>query len=138
MSLNKVILVGYVGQDPILRLTASGKAVGKLSVATNARWSDAAGHAHEHTEWHQVVVWGRLAENCHQYLTVGRQVCVEGALQTRKYADKDGQPRTVTEVVAQRVVFLGVGEGVRAAEPEQGRVGEAWEGELGAGEEVPW
>lgn len=105
MSVNKVILVGHLGQEPILRYTASGKPVGRLSLATNAHWHDAEGKEREHAEWHQVVVWNRIAENCQQYLSVGSQVFIEGSLHTRRYEDKDGQQRTVTEIVVQRVVF---------------------------------
>src|SRR4051812_15028781 len=120
MSINKVFPVGYLGQDPLLRYTTNRKAVCRLSVATNARWYDSKGKEREHTEWHQVVTWGKIAENCQQYLTSGRQVFVEGSLHTRQYEGKDGQPRKVTEITAQRVVFLSTGEGVGETEPEQG------------------
>jgi len=138
MSVNKVFLVGYLGQDPILRYTTTGKAVGRLSVATNARWYDAEGKERDHTEWHQVVVWGKSAENCHQYLTVGRQVCLEGALRSRQYPDKDGQQRTVSEIIAQRVVFLGDGKSPRAQEPEQESAADVVASDPSGFEEVPW
>jgi single-strand DNA-binding protein len=126
------------GTRASLAFTTHGKAVGRLSVATNARWYEAEGKECEHTEWHQGVVWGGVAENCQQYLTVGRQVCVEGSLQSRQYEDKNGEQRNVTEIVAQRVLFLGDGKNLSESEPEQGRVNDVWESDPSACEEVPW
>ena len=106
-SVNKAILLGNLGRDPELRHTASGKAVATLRLATNEQWTDQSGERQERTEWHSVVVWGRQAENCSQYLKKGRSVYVEGRLQTRKWQDKDGNDRYSTEVVADRVQFIG-------------------------------
>ena len=110
-SVNKVILVGNLGAEPELKYTPAGKAVCNLSLATNEVWKDKSGQKQEKTEWHRVQVWGDMAENCSKYLAKGRMAYVEGKLQTRKWQDKNGQDRYTTEVVADRVVFLGGGEG---------------------------
>jgi single-strand DNA-binding protein len=107
MSVNKVILVGRLGQNPEVRYTPSGAAVANFSVATNESWMDKSGQKQERTEWHKVVVWGKLAELCAQYLAKGRQCYLEGRLQTRQWQDKDGQTKYTTEVQAQTVQFLG-------------------------------
>ena len=88
MSVNKVIIVGNLGQNPEVRQTQSGASVAQFSVATNESWMDKAGQKQERTEWHRVVVWGKQAENCQQFLAKGRQVYVEGRLQTRQWQDK--------------------------------------------------
>lgn len=111
MSVNKVILVGRLGQNPEVRYTPSGAAVANFSVATNESWTDKSGQKQERTEWHRVVVWGKLAELCAQYLAKGRQCYVEGRLQTRQWQDKDGQTKYTTEVQAQTVQFLGATAG---------------------------
>ena len=111
MGVNKVIIVGNLGADPELRYTQSGTAVANLRLATNERWSDKDGNQQERTEWHRVVVWGRQAENCEKYLAKGRQVYVEGRLQTRDWEDRDGNKRYTTEIVAQNVQFLSGGAG---------------------------
>lgn len=115
MSVNKVILVGRLGQNPEVRYTPSGSAVANFSVATNEAWTDKSGQKQERTEWHRVVVWGKLAELCSQYLAKGRQCYVEGRLQTREWTDKDGVKKYSTEVQAQTVQFLG---GERGASSE--------------------
>jgi single-strand DNA-binding protein len=108
MSVNKVILVGNLGRDPEIRATPSGQSVCTFSIATTERFTDRAGQQREQTEWHNVVVWGKQADLCGQYLKKGRQVYVEGRLTTRQYEAKDGTgKRYRTEVVAQRVQFLG-------------------------------
>ena len=96
-----------MGQNPEVRYTPSGMAVANFSVATNESWTDKSGQKQERTEWHKVVVWGKLAELCNQYLTKGRQAYVEGRLQTRQWQDKDGQTKYTTEIQAQTVQFLG-------------------------------
>jgi single-strand DNA-binding protein len=106
-SVNKVILVGNLGRDPELRYTQTGSAVANFTVATNERWRDKDGNNQERTEWHRIVVWGRTAENCAQYLQKGRSVYVEGRLQTREWEDKDGNKRSTTEINALNVQFLG-------------------------------
>ena len=111
MSVNKVILVGRLGQNPEVRYTPSGAAVANFSIATSESWQDKAGQKQERTEWHKIVVWGKTAENCSQYLAKGRQIYVEGRLQTRQWQDKDGQTKYTTEVQAQTVQFLGASPG---------------------------
>jgi single-strand DNA-binding protein len=125
MSVNKVILVGRLGQNPEVRYTPSGAAVANFSVATNEAWTDKSGQKQERTEWHKVVVWGKLAELCNQYLSKGRQVYVEGRLQTRQWQDKEGQTKYTTEIQAQTVQFLGAnGAGAeRAPRETQGTQG---------------
>ncbi len=107
MSVNKVILVGRLGQDPELKHTPAGGTVCQFSLATSENWLDKQGQKQEKTEWHRVVVWGKLAETCNQYLAKGRQAYVEGRLQTRSWDDKDGQKRYTTEIVANTIQFLG-------------------------------
>ena len=109
MSVNKVILVGNLGQDPELRYTSSGTAVCNLSVATTDYWTDKSGQRQERTEWHRVVVWDKQAEHCNQYLSKGRQVYVEGQLQTRSWEDANNNKRYTTEINAKTVRFLGGG-----------------------------
>lgn len=106
-SVNKAILIGNLGADPDVRSTAEGQAVCNFNIATNERWKDKSGQLQERTEWHRIVVWGRQAELCRDYLSKGRTVYIEGRLQTRKWEDKQGQTRYTTEIVAQNVRFLG-------------------------------
>ena len=115
MSVNKVILIGNLGKKPELRYTPGGQAVAQFNIATNERWGGKDGQpAQERTEWHRIVVWGRTAENCAQYLDKGRSVYVEGRLQTREWTDKEGKKNYTTEVVASSVVFLGGRDGAGA------------------------
>lgn len=114
-GVNKVILVGNLGKDPEVRFTPGGQAVANFSVATNEAWTDKDGKKQERTEWHRIVVWGKQAELCGQYLTKGRQVYLEGRLQTREY-EKDGQKKYSTEVVANQVVFLAGDKGKAKAD----------------------
>ena len=113
MSVNKVILIGNLGKDPEVRFTQTGSAVANFSIATSEQWNDRDGKRQERTEWHNIVVWGKQAESCGQYLAKGRQVYVEGSIRTRSYDDKTGTKRYVTEIVAQRIQFLGGGGGTR-------------------------
>lgn len=99
-GINKVILVGNLGQDPEIRYTADGRPIANFSIATSETWKDKnSGEKREKTEWHRVVVFGKLAEICGEYLSKGRQVYIEGKLQTRKWQGQDGQDRYTTEVV---------------------------------------
>jgi len=109
-SINKVILIGNLGADPELKYTPSSRALCNLRIATTEVFKDKTGQKQERTEWHRVTVWGDQAENCSKYLSKGRSVYVEGKLQTRTY-DKEGQKHYATDVVADRVVFLGGGGG---------------------------
>ena len=105
-GVNKAILIGNLGADPEMRFTPSGSPVTTFRIATSERFTDKGGIPQEKTEWHRVVVFGRTAENCDQYLTKGGKVYVEGKMQTRKWQDRDGNDRYTTEVVAQSVEFL--------------------------------
>ena len=105
-GVNKVILIGNCGADPELRYTPSGTAVSNFNVATNENWTDKSGERQERTEWHRIVVWGRLAEICNQYLRKGSKVYVEGRLQTRSWEGQDGQKKYTTEVVARDMQIL--------------------------------
>ena len=107
MSVNKVILVGNLGANPEMRYTQGGQPVANLRLATTERWTDKSGQKQETTEWHRVVCFGKLAEICGQYLSKGRQVYIEGRIQTRQWQDQQGQKRYTTEIVAQRVQMLG-------------------------------
>ncbi|HTB58745.1 MAG TPA: single-stranded DNA-binding protein [Polyangia bacterium] len=109
-SVNKVILIGNLGADPELKYTPSQRPLCNLRIATTEVYKDKSGVRQEKTEWHRVTVWGDQAENCNKYLAKGRSVYVEGRLQTRSY-DKDGQKHYATDIVADRVVFLGSGGG---------------------------
>jgi single-strand DNA-binding protein len=110
-SVNKVILVGNLGRDAELRYTPGGAAVTTFSLATTETWKDKEGQKQEQTEWHRINLWGKPAEAVTEYLTKGKQVYVEGRLQTRKWKDKDGNDKYSTEVRADRVVLLGGGAG---------------------------
>lgn len=107
MSVNKVILIGRLGNNPEIRYTNTGTAVANFNLATSENWNDKSGQRQERTEWHRVVVWGKLAELCEKYLSKGRQAFVEGRLQTRSWDDKDGNKRYTTEIVASTIQFLG-------------------------------
>ena len=110
-SVNKVILVGNLGRDAELKYTPSGAAVSNFSIATSESWKDKnSGERKEKTEWHRIVLWGKTAENLSQYLLKGKQIFVEGRLETRQWEDKEGQKRSTTEVrvgPGDRLVLLG-------------------------------
>lgn len=104
---NKVILVGNLGQDPEVRYTGGGTAVANLRLATNERWTDKSGQKQERTEWHRIVAWGRQAEVAGEYMRKGQMLYVEGSLQTRQWEDRDGNTRYTTEVKALLLKMLG-------------------------------
>jgi len=110
-SVNKVILVGNLGRDAELRYTPGGAAVSTINMATTEVWNDKAGQKQEKTEWHRVILWGKSAESLNEYLTKGKQIYVEGRLQTRQWDDKDGNKRYTTEIRGDRIVLLGGGGG---------------------------
>jgi single-strand DNA-binding protein len=110
-SVNKVILVGNLGRDAELRYTPGGAAVATLNMATTEVWTDKGGQRQEKTEWHRVVFWGKVAESLTEYLTKGKQVYVEGRLETRQWNDKDGNKRYTTEIKGDKIVLLGGGGG---------------------------
>src|SRR5260221_7127921 len=111
-SVNKVILVGNLGRDAELRYTPGGAPVATLNLATTEVWNDkTSGQKQEKTEWHRIVLWGKSAESLSEYLTKGKQIYVEGRLQTRKWQDKDGNDKYTTEIRGDRIVLLGGGGG---------------------------
>lgn len=119
MTVNKAILVGNLGQDPEIRSTGSGTPVATLRIATSDRRKDRDGNWTDHTEWHTVVVFGRQAENVGRFCKKGKQLFIEGRIQTRKWQDRDGRDRYNTEIVADNVRFLG-GRGESAGSYDSG------------------
>jgi len=120
-GINKVILIGNLGQDPEVRYTPDGTAVANFSIATSEEWKDKnSGEKRERTEWHRIVAWRRLGEICGEYLSKGRQVYIEGRIQTRSWEDKDGNKRFTTEIVASDVQFLGGKDSAAATGPSAG------------------
>lgn len=121
-SVNKVILIGHLGADPEVRYTPGGDAVATLSIATSEEWKDKnTGEKRSRTEWHRIVAWRRLGEICGEYLSKGRQIYVEGKLQTDKWQDKEGNDRWTTKIVANEVKFLGSASG---GQGQKGRGGD--------------
>jgi len=150
MSMNKVIIVGRLGRDPELRYTQSGTPIGNMSIATSESFTDQQGQRQERTEWHRIVVFGKQAENCSNYLHKGSQALVEGSLQTRKWQDQQGQDRYSTEIKAQRVQFLdsksaNQGQGQSQGQQSQGQpanentnMGPAFPSEASAMDDIPF
>lgn len=116
MSVNKVILLGRLGKDPEMRMTASQMPVTRFSLATSERRKDQSGEWKEQTEWHNIVVFGKTAENCQKFLKKGREVFIDGRIQTNKWQDKEGKDRYTTEIIAGTVKFIGSGSGRGASE----------------------
>lgn len=106
IGVNKVTLIGNLGSDPDIKKTASGQSITLFNLATSNVWTNREGQRQEHTEWHRIVVWGKLAETCAEYLSKGRKAYIEGRLQTRSWEDDKGQKRYTTEIVANQVLFL--------------------------------
>jgi len=106
-GLNKVMLIATLGKDPEVRYTTSGAAVASFSAATNEKFKNRSGEWEERTEWHNIILWGRLAEIAVEYLAKGKPVYLEGRLQTRKWQDREGRDRYTTEIVAERMQMLG-------------------------------
>src|SRR5512138_1164175 len=131
-SLNKVMLIGNLGKDPEVRYTASGTAVASFSLATSDRIKNKNGEWEDRTEWHNITLWGRLAEIAGEYLAKGKSVYIEGRLQTRKWQDRDGKDRYTTEVVGDRMQMLS-GKGEGGGRPPGGR----FEGSDGPSSEEP-
>jgi single-strand DNA-binding protein len=134
-SVNKVILIGNLGKDPEVRFTPGGQAVANFSVATSDNWTDKSGQKQERTEWHRIVVWGKQAELCGEYLKKGRQVYIEGRLQTREWTDKEGRKNYTTEVVANAVTFLGSRDGAGAGSGGGGGRGGGYSQRGGGGQQ---
>ena len=137
-SVNKVILVGNLGRDAELRYTPGGSPVATINLATTEIWNDKAGQRQEKTEWHRVVLWGKTAESLNEYLTKGKQIYVEGRLQTRQWDDKDGNKRYTTEIRGDRIVLLGGmgGGGGGGARPQSRGAGAGAPAEDAMGEPV--
>jgi len=131
-GVNKVILIGNLGSDPTVRFTPGGQAVANFNIATTERFNNKAGEREERTEWHRIVAWGKLAEICQQYLKKGKQVYIEGRLQTRSWEDQQGQKRQTTEVVASNMQMLG-----RAGEGGGGGGGDFSSQDYGSAEPAP-
>lgn len=144
--INKVILVGNLGQDPELKYTQAGTAVATLSVATNRVWKDREGNKQDETEWHRVIVWAQTAEFCSNYLSKGNKVYVEGRLQTRKWQDQNGNDKYTTEIIASELKSLSPkgsegGAGGFASEPpmpNEGSMSPTSTPGGGTGEDVPF
>jgi len=119
-SVNKVILVGNLGRDAEIRYTPGGAAVSKFSIATTEVWNDKAGQRQERTEWHTIDLWGKQAESLSEYLLKGKQVYIEGRLQTDEYTDKEGIKRKSTKVRCDKLVLLGSGGGGRGPSIDRG------------------
>ena len=128
--INKVILVGNLGRDPEIRYTPSGMAVANFSIATTEKWKDKqSGEMQERTEWHRIVLWGRLAEVANEYLRKGARMYVEGRIQTRQWQDQQGNKRYTTEIVGQNMLMLGGrGEGGSGGGPGGGGGGDRYSG----------
>ncbi len=136
-SVNKVILVGNLGRDAELRYTPGGAAVATLNLATTEVWTDKSNQKQEKTEWHRVILWGKQAESLQEYLTKGKQIYVEGRLQTRSWDDKDGNKKYTTEIKADRITLLGGGGGGGRSGGGASRGGsEMGGGESGGGSEA--
>lgn len=133
-GLNKVMIIGYLGRDPEMRYTPTGRPVTSFSVATTRGWTNSNGERREETEWFNVVAWGNLAEICKQRLRKGHQVYIEGRLQTRGWEDAEGKKHFRTELVAQEMIILGSRPQPLGEQLEEG----ASEGEEAIGEEFPF
>lgn len=120
-SVNKAILVGNLGRDAEMRFTAGGTPVATVSLATTEKFTDREGQKREDTQWHRIVIWGKTAESLHEYLTKGKQIYVEGRIQTREWTDKEGKPAKTTEIRADKIVLLGGGGGGGRAASGGGR-----------------
>lgn len=130
---NKVILIGNLGADPELRSTQSGQSVASLRLATTEKYKDRDGNLQEKTEWHRITVWGPQAENVNKYCKKGKQLYIEGRLQTRKWQDKEGKDQYSTEIVADNVRFLGGGGADREGGGGYGGAGGGGGGSGGGG-----
>lgn len=110
-SVNKAILVGNLGRDAEMRFTGGGTPVATVSLATTEKFTDKDGQKREDTQWHRIVIWGKTAESLHEYLTKGKQIYVEGRIQTKEWTDKEGAKKQTTEIRADKVVLLSSGPG---------------------------
>jgi single-strand DNA-binding protein len=122
-GLNKAILIGNLGKDPEVRYTPSGLGIANFNIATSETWTNKEGEKETRTEWHRIVAFGKLAEICGEYLSKGKQVYIEGRIQTRDWEDKDGIKRYTTEIVANQMLMLGSRDPADAARPQGGTAG---------------
>ena len=118
-GVNKAILLGRLGADPEIRYTSNGTAVANFRIATSERWNNPNGEKEERTEWHRIVAFGKLGEICGEYLAKGKQVYIEGRLQTRTWEDKDKNQRTTTEIIATVMQMLGSAGGGKTSDKEE-------------------
>jgi single-strand DNA-binding protein len=117
-GVNKVILIGHLGTDPEVKFTPNGTAIATFNLATSEKRKDKDGNWTDHTEWHRIVAFGKVAQNCGQYLKKGKQVYIEGSISSRQYKDKEGQNRTIFEIKASQVLFLGKADSDRNNEEQ--------------------
>ena len=136
-SVNKAILVGNLGRDAEMRFTAGGTPVATVSLATTERFTDREGQKREDTQWHRIVIWGKTAESLHEYLTKGKQIYVEGRIQTREWTDKEGKTNKTTEIRADRIVLLGSASGGEGRGPRAPRERYAEAAEAAPAESAP-
>jgi single-strand DNA-binding protein len=136
-SVNKAILVGNLGRDAEMRFTAGGTPVATVSLATTEKWTDRDGQKKEDTQWHRVVIWGKTAESLHEYLTKGKQIYVEGRIQTREWTDKEGKQARTTEIRADRIVLLGGGGAGAGTRPSRERQADAEGADMGGPVDAP-
>ena len=137
-SLNRVTLMGHLGHDPELKFMPSGQAVANFSLATTEKWKGKDGKPGEKTEWHRIVVFGKTAENCKQYLAKGRAVYIEGKIQTREWEGKDGEKKKTTEIIAHAVQFLGSSTGGKKDGSKPATVDDAKEIMGADGDDIPF
>lgn len=140
MSLNKVMLIGNVGKEPVVRHLESNVAVASFTLATTERYKDRTGSAREVTEWHNIVCWRGLAETCEKYVHRGTQLYVEGSIRTRSWESQDGQKHSVTEIVADNFKLLGrrSDNSVRNAESEEPVVGNFMKNDVQTTDDLPF
>ncbi len=136
-SVNKAILVGNLGRDAEMRFTAGGTPVATVSLATTERFTDREGQKREDTQWHRIVIWGKTAESLHEYLTKGKQIYVEGRIQTREWTDKEGKQNKTTEIRADRIVLLGSAGGSDSRAPRASRERYAADADTAATDTTP-
>jgi single-strand DNA-binding protein len=133
-SVNKAILVGNLGRDAEMRFTAGGTPVATVSLATTEKFTDREGQKQEKTEWHRIVIWGKTAESLHEYLTKGKQIYVEGRIETKDWTNKEGQKVKTTEIRADKVVLLSSGAGGGGPRTGRDRQGDA---DMSGGSDAP-
>ncbi len=136
MDLNKVMLIGRLTRDPEARTTTTGRSVTNFTVATGRSWTDDSGQRQEQTEFNNIVAWGKLADICSQYLTKGKQVYIEGRLQTRDWEGQDGVKRYRTEIVAENMIMLGSPGGQGASQAPQASAPAPKDSQAGEGDEI--